>query len=210
MQSNFEQRVANERVDAVERRWLHQDEERRRVGRRAAVRRYTRYAMLAIVGLVVAIVSWIGTGHKFSLRIPDETLEGFFRGKGLSRSERVCLDGFAAAIRQFDVPEFLRWKDAPRTMRPKSATSGFKYRMLIEKRGGVCGLYEMTADGKGHLSVVEQTPFGVEKKSSLAEFNRAKSSAVYLISCEGRAYVAGTDDVEAGRTLLRRITAPMH
>ena len=210
MQSSFEGRAANERVDAVEQRWLRQDENRRRAECRAALRRYATYATMVLVGLVIVVGVWIGTEHKFPRRTLDETLERCFRSNGLSHSERVRLDDFSASIRQFDVPEYLRWKDAPRTMRPKNAPSGFKYRMLVEKKGGACGLYEMTADGKGHLSVVEQTPFGVEKKSSLAEFNRAKSGAVYLLSCEGKVYVAGTDDVEAGRMLLRRIGAPVH
>ena len=210
MQSSFERRAANERVDAVEQRWLRQDENRRRAERRTTLRRYATYATIALVGLTIAVGAWIGTGHKVLYGILDETLGGFFRSRGLSRSERVRLDDFSVAIRQFDVSEYLRWKDAPRTMRPKNAPSGFKYRMLVEKKGGACGLYEMTADGKGHLSVVEQTPFGVEKESSLAEFNRSKVGAVYLISCEGKVYVAGADDPKAGRALLRRICAHAH
>ena len=210
MQSSFERRAANERVDDVERRWLRQDENRRRAERRVTLRRYATYATIALVGLGVAAGSWVGTGHKLPYGILDETLEEFFRRRGLTRAERIRIDDFSAAIRQFDVPEYLRWKDVPRTRRPKNAPSGFKYRMLVEKKGGACGLYEMTADGKGHLSVVEQTPFGVEKESSLAEFNRSKVGAVYLISCEGKVYVAGADDPKAGRALLRRICAHAH
>lgn len=205
MQSSFERCAANERVDAVEQRWLRQDENRRRAERRVTLRRHSAYAMIVLGGLVLAAGVWIGTGHKFPCGALDEALERCFRSNGLSHSERVRLDDFSSAIREFDVSEHLRWKDAPRTIRPKNAPSGFKYRMLVEKRGGACGLYEMVSDGKGRLSVVEQTPFGVVKKSSLAEFNRSKAGTAYLISCKGKVYVAGADDPESGRALLRRI-----
>lgn len=208
MQSNFEQRAANERVDAVERRWARQDEIRRRNERRATLRRWTMYAVLALAALAVAGGAWIWTGHKLSYGILDDALEDLFRRRSLNTAERARIDDFSASLKQFDVPELRLWKEASKRIRPRNAASGLVYRMLIAKKGGGSGLYEMVADGRGGLSVEEITPLGIPQKVTLAEFNRRKAGEVYLILCEGKVYVAGADDVESGRRLYLKIASP--
>lgn len=124
---------------------------------------------------------------------------------GLKESDRSRIDAFADALAAFDVPEILPWKAAPQEARLKRAPEGFTYRMLVEKKGGGCGIYEMTANGEGGLSVRELSPMGKPAKVSLAAFNAAKADGVYLTACGGKVYVCGADDAAAGVAFVRRL-----
>lgn len=87
----------------------------------------------------------------------------------------------------------------------RTGNGGFTYRMLIERIGGTCGIYEMAANGKGGVSVYELSPMGKPMKVTLADFNRAKGGGVYLIDCGGKVYVCGAGTGEAGVAFARRL-----
>ena len=173
-------------------------------------RRLSVKALLAWLAVSVALVAGgLFAAQRFGVDVPGgEALADFgrlIRLGGLTDSDRTRMDSFAGAIAAFDVAEIRPWKLTPTEMRPKRTPAGFTYRMLIEKAGGVCGIYEMTANGKGGVSVRELSPVGKETKASLAAFNKAKVGGVYLVACGG-GYVCGSDDAEAGRAFLRRWT----
>ena len=204
MKSSFEQRLANERVDAVERRWRQEDEAIRRVERAAALKRHTAYAFLVALLLALGVGTWIYFDHEMPVNVSVGEVKNYLQGgKSLSSTERTSVDDFTEALGQFDAPELRLWKDVPQKLRPRNAVRGLVYRMLIEKAGGVCGVYEMVADGKGGLEVSELVPTGKPVKTTLDDFNRAKASKVYLIRCQGAVYVGGTEDPAAGLKFLR-------
>ena len=207
MQSRFEENARREAVEAVERRW-----ERKSAGARRNARTVSAKSCLgALVILVALVAGGLFAARHFGVELPGgETLADFgrlVRLGGLTTSDRSRMDSFSEAIAAFDVAEIRPWMSVPPEMRPKRAPAGFAYRMLVEKAGGVCGIYEMVADGKGGVSVRELSPVGKETKASLAAFNKAKVGGVYLVACGGGVYVCGSDDAEAGRTFLRRWTA---
>ena len=171
-------------------------------------RRLSVKALLAWLAVSVALVAGgLFAAQRFGVDVPGgEVLADFrrlIRLGGLTTSDRSRMDSFSEAIAAFDVAEIRPWMSVPPEMRPKRAPAGFAYRMLIEKAGGVCGIYEMTADGKGGVSVRELSPVGKDTRASLAAFNKAKVGGVYLVACGGGVYVCGSDDAEAGRTFLR-------
>ena len=208
MQSRFEENARRAAVEAVERRWERKNAEARRTARRESARSF--FACLVLLGALAA--GGLFAARHFGVEMPGgDALADFGRLirrlGGLTDSDRSRMESFAEAIAAFDVAEIRPWKSAPPEMRPKRAPAGFAYRMLVEKAGGVCGIYEMVADGKGGVSVRELSPVGKETKASLAAFNKAKVGGVYLVACAGGVYVCGSDDAEAGRTFLRRWTA---
>jgi len=174
-------------------------------------RRLSVKALLAWLAVSVALVAGgLFAAQRFGVDVPGgEALADFrrlIRLGGLTTSDRSRMDSFSEAIAAFDVAEIRPWKSVPPEMRPRRAPAGFSYRMLVEKAGGVCGIYEMTADGKGGVSVRELSPVGKETKASRTAVNKAKVGGVYLVACAGGVYVCGSDDAEAGRTFLRRWT----
>lgn len=208
MQSRFEEDARQAAVAAVERRWERKNDDKRRTARAASAKsclgRLLVLAALAAGGLFAA--------RHFGVDVPGaEALDEAFvnlgrlvRACGLTDSDRTRLESFAEAVASFDVAEIRPWASAPPEMRPKRAPAGFTYRMLVEKKGGVCGIYEMVADGKGGVSVRERSPVGKDVEVSLAAFNKAKVGGVYLVACGGGVYVCGADDADAGRAFLRR------
>ena len=207
MQSRFEENARREAVEAVERRWERKTAGARRKARTASV----KSCLGTLILLVVLAAGGLFAARHLGVELPGgETLADFgflVRTGGLTTSDRSHMDSFAEAVATFDVAEIRPWKSVPPEMRPKRAPAGFAYRMLVEKAGGVCGIYEMTADGKGGVSVRELNPVGKETKASLTAFNKAKVGGVYLVACAGSVYVCGSDDAEAGRAFLRRWTA---
>ena len=209
MQSSFEGSAQQAAVEAVERRWVQ---------RNAAVRRTTRTsAAKSCLGWLLLLVALLA-GGAYALRHFGMDLSSFALsedvkrqilgvGEGLTEAERVRIDAFAEALAAFDRSDILPWKSAPQEVRPKHAPGGFTYRMLVERKAGACGIYEMVANGKGGVSVSELSPMGKPMKVALADFNRAKVGGVYLIACAGKVYVCGADTGEAGVAFARRLLA---
>lgn len=206
MQSRFEKDAQREAVEAVERRW----EQKNAVARRAARAASVKFWFACLVIFVALVTGGMFAARHFGIEFPNVRefidFKHLVQKGGLTDSERANIDSFAAAIASFNGKEIHPWKSVPPEMRPKKAPAGFTYRMLIEKAGGLCGIYEMIADGNGGLSVRELNPVGKATKTTLAAFNKAKVGKVYLVACAGNVYVCGTNDAETGFAFLRRWT----
>lgn len=204
MQGQFEESLRSAAVDAVERRWGAEENARRRVAR-------ARLRSLAIrVALLVTSLAVLGifAVRHFGIEIPLPFSGGMTwmpPWKGLTDAERGYVDSFVDAIKLFGEGDILPWKDAPQNIRLKHAPQGCTYLSLVERRGGICGLYEMVADGKGRLSITELSPMSRPAKVTFADFKRERVGSVYLIACDGRVYACGTDDPGEGIAFARRM-----
>ena len=202
MESRFEQSAKQAAVEAVERRWAAKH----------ATPKRKRRVILAVVGLfavamAVGVLKMQQGGMRFST-IRDLLVRTF---TGLSKAERARIDLFTAELQSFGTDDIRPWKSAPKDIRPKHASSGLTYRMLIESKSGHCGLYEMVANEKGQLSIREFNPMTPPVKVTMADFNRTRrNGSVYLIAVNGKVYVCGSDNPEEGRTFARRMGAYGH
>ena len=207
MQSRCEGTAQQAAVEAVERRWALRNADARRTSRTSAAK-----SCLGWLLLLVALLA----GGAYALRHFGMDLSNFALaedvkrqilgvGEGLTEAERVRIDAYADVLAAFDRLDIQPWKSAPQEVRPKHAPNGFTYRMLVERKAGACGIYEMVANGKGGVSVSELSPMGKPMKVTLADFNRAKVGGVYLIACAGKVYVCGADTGEAGVAFARRL-----
>lgn len=165
--------------------------------------------ILAVVGLfavamAMGVLKMQQEGMRFST-IRDSLVRTF---TGLSKAERARIDLFTAELQSFGTDDIRPWKSASKDVRPKHASSGLTYRMLIESKSGHCGLYEMVANGKGQLSIREFNPMMPPVKVTMADFNRTRrNGSVYLIAVNGKVYVCGSDNPEEGRAFARRMGA---
>lgn len=204
MRGQFEESLRSTAVDAVERRWAAEENARRRISRARLRSLAIRVALLVTSLVVVGIFA----ARHFGIEIPLPFSGGVtWRAPwtGLTDAERGHVNSFMDAIKLFGEGDIIPWKDAPQNIRLKQAPQGCTYLSLVERRGGICGLYEMVADGKGHLSITELSPMSRPVKVTLADFKRERVGSVYLISCDGRVYVCGTDDPEEGIAFARRM-----
>lgn len=209
MRSSFEGSAQQTAVEAVERRWAQKSTVARRTSRASAAR--------SCLGWLVLLAT-LFAGGAYALRHFGMDLSNFSLsedvkrqilgiGEGLTEADRARIEAFAGALAAFDRSDILPWKSAPQEARPKHAPGGFTYRMLIERKDGVCGIYEMVANGRGGVSVYELSPMGKPMKVTLADFKRAKAGGIYLIACGGQVYVCGADTGEAGVAFARRLLA---
>lgn len=207
MQSSFEGSAQRAAVEAVERRWAQRNAAARRTARTSVAK--SCLGWLLLLGALLAGGAY--AVRHFGLDVSDFSPFRFVKrqvlgvGDDLTEAERARIDAFAGALAAFDRSDILPWKSAPQEVRPKHAPGGFTYRMLIERIGGTCGIYEMVANGKGGVSVYELSPMGKPMKVTLADFNRAKGGSVYLIDCGGKVYVCGAGTGEAGVAFARRL-----
>lgn len=202
MESRFEQSAKQAAVEAVERRWAAKH----------ATPKRKRRVILAVVGLfavamAVGVLKMQQEGMRFST-IRDSLVRTF---TGLSKAERARIDLFTAELQSFRTDDIRPWKSAPKDIRPKHASSGLPYRMLIETESGHCGLYEMVANGKGQLSIREFNPLRPPVKVTMADLNRTRrNGSVYLIAVNGKVYICGSDNPEEGRAFAHRMGAYGH
>lgn len=204
MQGQFEESLRSAAVNAVERRWAAGENARRRDSR-ARLRRLVIRVTLLVVSLMAL---GIFAARHFGIEIPLPFTGGVTwtpPWKGLTDAERGHVNSFMDAIRLFGEGDILPWKDAPQNIRPKHAPQGCTYLALVERRGGICGLYEMVADGKGRLSISELSPMNKPVETTLADFKHERVGSVYLILCDGKVYVCGTDNPEDGIAFARRM-----
>lgn len=204
MRGQFEETLRSTAVDAVERRWAAEESARKRVSRARLRSLIIRVALLVTSLVVVGIFAARHFGIEITLPFSGGvTWRAPWRG--LTDAERGYVNSFMDAIKLFGEGDIIPWKDAPQNIRLKQAPQGCTYLSLVERRGGICGLYEMVADGKGHLSITELSPMSRPVKVTLADFKRERVGSVYLISCDGRVYVCGTDNPEEGIAFARRM-----
>lgn len=209
MRNRFEDSAQQAAVEAVERRWSQKNATARRAKRMSTLKSCLRSLILLAVLLGGGLFAARHLGLDVPcVAFPDDAIRRIFgSGKRLKETERAHISAFTGALETFVCSDILPWKTAPQEIRPKHAPRGFTYRMLIERKGGACGVYEMVANGKGGVSVRELLPMGQPMKVTLADFRKAKVGAVYLIACGGKVYVSGAETGEAGVALVRRLLA---
>ena len=209
MRNSFEGSAQQTAVAAVERRWAQRNAAARRTSRTSAAESCLGWLLLLAALLAGGAYALRHFGMDLSNFALDEDVKRQILGvgEGLTETERVRIDAYADALTAFDRSDILPWQSAPQAVRPKHAPSGFTYRMLVERMGGTCGIYEMIANGKGGVSVYELSPMGKPMKVTLADFNREKVGGVYLIACGGKVYVCGADTGEAGVAFAHRLLA---
>lgn len=207
MRNSFEGSAQQAAVEAVERRWAQRNAAVRRTARTSAAKSCLAWLLLLVALLAGGVVALRQFGTDLSNFALSEDVKRQILGvgEGLTDADRTHIEAFAEALAAFDRSDILQWKSAPQEVRPKHAPGGFTYRMLVEKSGGICGIYEMVANGKGGVSVYELSPMGKPMKVTLADFNRAKVGGVYLTACGGKVYVCGADTGEAGVAFARRL-----
>lgn len=208
MISDFEKSAQRAAVDAVEQRWQRTQ---------ASSRNAARVSKIKSILSTLVLLAVVGVGGYFALQyfgieIPKpRQLEGSIKivtsliPKGMSDENARSVDAFVNTLHRITDNPMKPWKSAPAEVKPKGARAGLKYTVLIEKKGGSCGLFEMVADGKGGMTVKEIPPAGNPVPATMGDFKKAKVGNVYLIECEGTVYVCGSDDVKTGRALVKRL-----
>lgn len=193
MASEFERNAQQEAVAAVERRWKRQhDAERRQRMRR-------RLGNLLAIVILLAGLAGIGcfAVRYFEMNIPfavDFDVRDFFAswggGRGTSKAEIDRRGEYVRLLDSFKGRECVPWRDAPATIKPKTAAAGVRYLVLCEERGDK-RLYELVSDGRGSLVAVALSPLTEPIGIEMKDFKAAVNGKPYLILCNDVLYVVG-------------------
>ena len=193
MTSEFERSAQREAVAAVERRWKRQhDAERRQRMRRQ---------LGNLLAIVVLLAGLAGVGcfavRYFEVSIPfaaDFDVGNFVAGLGRGReTSKVEIDRrgeYVRLLNSFKGRKCVQWRDAPTTIKPKTAVAGVRYLVLCEERGDK-RLYELVSDGRGSMTAKFFSPLTEPIGIEMKDFKVAVSGKPYFILCNDVLYAVG-------------------
>lgn len=81
----------------------------------------------------------------------------------------------------------VQWRDAPATIKPKTAVAGVRYLVLCEERGDK-RLYELVSDGRGSMTAKVLSPLTEPIGIEMKDFKVAVSGKPYFILCNDVLY----------------------
>lgn len=190
MPSEYEMSVKRAAVDAVEKRW------QARENAQAKAKRYHSAKSLAAVAAVIIIAVLV---VRFAMPRFGYEIGGLGKVFDFLRlSENAADEGkvkyykkYAEVISLFKSGKASVWRDAPESIRPKTAIAGTLYYALVLSADGNYDVYEMTANGSGGVSVLLLSPFFEPKVITTSEFGEARKGKRYFIEHAGVVYACG-------------------
>lgn len=207
--SDFEQSAQHAAVEAVERRWKQRhDAEMRLIWKK---RLNTCLAVLVLLsGLCVGgyfAVQQYGDEIRNLIGFDVRDVAKILPVDGLGfGADGECRESYVALIESFQDKECVLWRDAPSSVKPKSAQKGTRYLALVGDRGAA-RLFDLAVNEGGVLSGKELSPVGRPVEVDMAKFNEAVAHKTYFIRCNGIVYVCGCKDLAQGKSQLRDLLA---
>lgn len=196
MANEFERNARQEAVAAVERRWKrkHDAERRQRM----------RKQLGNLLSIVVLLAGLVGAGcfavRYFELNIPfvvdldvGDFVASLGRGRETSKVEIDRRGEYVRLLDSFKGRTCVQWRDAPATIKPKTAAAGVRYLVLCEERGDK-RLYELASDGRGSMTAFALSPLAEPIRLEMKDFNVAVNGKPYFILCNDVLYVVGCKD----------------
>ena len=203
--SDFEQSAQHAAVESVERRWKQRHD--------AEMRLRWKKRLNNCLAILVLLSGLCGVGYFAVQRYGDEirNLIGFdirdiakmlpVGGLG-SSSDGECRESYVALIESFRDKECVLWRDAPSSVKPKSAQKGTRYLALVGDRGAV-RLFDLIASGNGAFAGKELSPVGSPVDVDVTKFNEGVANKTYFILCNDIVYVCGCKDIAQGKRQLK-------
>lgn len=205
--SNFEQNAQHAAVEAVERRWKQRHDAEMRLLRKKRINN--------CMAILVLLSGLCGGGYFAVQQYGEEIrdLIGFdirdivkmlpIGGLG-SGADGECRESYVALIESFQDKECVLWRDAPNSVKPKSAQMGTRYLALVGDRGAV-RLFDLAVNERGVLSGKELSPVGSPVDVNMTKFNEVVAHKTYYILCKDIVYVCGSKDLAQGKRLLKEL-----
>ena len=203
--SDFEQSAQHAAVEAVERRWKQRHD--------AEMRLRWKKRMGNCLAILVLLSGLCGVGYFAVQHYGDEirNLIGFdvrdvakmlsLGGLGFSAGEE-CRESYVALIESFRDKECVLWRDAPSSVKPKSAQKGTRYLALVGDRGAA-RLFDLIANGSGGFFGRELSPVGRPVDIEMIKFNKVVEHKTYFILCNDIVYICGCKDISQGKRQLK-------
>jgi len=203
MKSEFEKRAAQAAVDAVERRWEHNQ----RVAQK--IRRRKRFANL--MALVVLVSGGVALWAYFTEReIPRlESFSKFFRRDDSEVIDPAIQRSYTTALERLLSGSVKYASQMPAAVRPKNAKPGTKYDVLTGGRAGPVGLYELLRDAEGKLVISRLVSDRPPQRVTGADFRAACGGRPYLVAVDGAVYLYGSKDLSDVARLRSLVRAPI-
>ena len=190
MSSDYEMSAKRAAVEAVEKRWQAREEAQAKAKRQ---RSFTSVAAVAAIVIIAALVVQF-VMPRFGYEIADlSNVIDFLRMSDNAADEGMAKDcqKYAEVVSLFKSGKAAVWRDAPESIRPKTAIAGTMYHALVLSADGNYDIYEMTANGSGGVSIWLMSPFFEPKVVTTAEFRNARHGKRYFIEHAGVVYACG-------------------
>lgn len=212
--SEFEKSAQQAAVEAVERRWKHDNDLKRRLRWRARIGSF--------LSIVVLLAGLVGMGvfaeRFFGFHIPylsdwepwqrlTATANDVALHTGQSEpaeTPEVTLS-YDAALANFHVKTCTSWTAVSEKMGPKTAPAGTRYLFLCGHGPGDARLYQMTAKGGGQVDVVQLVPSKGARPLELSAFRAALKGRAAYIFCGGKVYFLGKKLAATAQIELERL-----
>lgn len=112
-------------------------------------------------------------------------------GRQISERDAAQLTAYFQAMETFGADQVARWRDAPESLKPKSAASGTEYHALVLTGEGSFDLYRVKALGGGNLEVQLLSPIVAPVAVPADAFRAACKGRKYFIAHSGTVYLCG-------------------
>ena len=212
--SEFEKSAQQAAVEAVERRWKHDNDLKRRLRWRSRIGNF--------LSIVVLLAGLAGMGvfaeRFFGFHIPylsdwepwqhlTATANDVAQRVGKSEpavTPEVVLS-YDAALANFQLKTCTSWAAVSEKMGPKTAPAGTQYLFLCGHAPGDVRLYQMTAKGGGQVDVVQLVQTKGPWPLKLPEFRAALKGRTAYVSCGGNVYFLGKKLAATAQIELERL-----
>ena len=203
--SDFEQSAQQASVEAVERRWKQRHD--------AEIRLLWKKRLNNFLAILVLMSGLCGVGYFAVQQYGDEirNLIGFdlrdvakmlpIGGLG-SGVGGECRETYVALIESFRDKECVLWRDAPSSVKLKSAQKGARYLALVGDRGAA-RLFDLIANGSGGFTGRELSPVGSPVDIEMFKFDKIVEHKTYFILCNDIVYICGCKDLSQGKRQLK-------
>ena len=207
--SDFEQSAQHAAVEAVERRWKQRHDAEMRLLRKKRLNNCLAILVLlaGLCGVGCFAVQQYGDRIRDFIGFDIRNVAGMLSfGGSESAGDGESHEAYVALIESFRDKECVLWRDAPSSIKPKSAQKGVKYLALVGDRGAV-RLFELTASGEGGFSGRELSPVGSPVDIGKTKFNKVVEHKTYFILCNDIVYICGCKELARGKRQLKDLLA---
>lgn len=211
--SEFEKSAQKAAVEAVEQRWKHDNDLKRRLRWRSRIGSFC--------SIVVLLAGLVGMGvfaeRHFGFRIPYlsdceawqslcskvESAERFVGWETSARKKSVM--SYDEALTSFCGKACTSWSQAPAEIGLKAAPAGTQYLFLCGYGLGDVRLYQVTAKGQGETDVVQLVRSGPPLLLEAAAFRAAVKGKTTFVFCRGNVYFFGKKMAAVAKIELDRL-----
>ena len=218
--SEFEKSAQKAAVEAVERRWKHDADLKRRLRWRVRIG--------GVLSIAVLLLGLVGIGvfaeRQFGFRIPylsdcavwrslctasDGALQNVWPAEGAGSEEKAPALSYGEALAAFRCKTCTSWERVSAQRGPKAAAAGTRYLFLCGYGPNDVRLYQMTVDEKRTVDVVRLMQAGEPRPIEFASFRAEVKGRTSFLSCDGAVYflgkkLAATAQIELDRLLGKR------